>query len=180
MVWYQYKNEPPTNGLPHRLRTEDGSTRTCLCECSEEELTSMGFVVVSDPPNYNSNTQEIVYDNQTSTWSVETTTDVVKVEAAWEQNEMFRDKLKINLLNSALKYSRSGGTISTHFDGAISILDNMTRDNHSSPFEFDWRYPSSVGYTSEVVAGITSTEHRMINSAFVDFIDETYIPNQKY
>jgi hypothetical protein len=180
MTWYKYKDEKPTNGLPTRIRTDDGSTITCLNECSESELKNLGFVIVDDPPYYNENKEEIFYDDNTSTWIVQTTTDPIKLDNGWKQSDFFKDKLKIKLLEEALEYVKGGGTISTYFDSALTIVDNITKQNYSSPFEFDWRYPSSIGYTEDIVVGITSTEYRMINSAFTNFVSQTYIPNQKY
>jgi len=180
MTWYQYNGEAPTNGLPSRVRTEDGLTITCLWEYSVSELEDLGFTIISDPPHYNDIEEEIVYYSDTSSWSIQTTTDPVKLNAGWEQNDLFRDKLKINLLEEALEYVKGGGTISTYFDGALIIVDGITEENYSSPFEFDWRYPSSIGYTQDIVVGITSAEYRMINSAFTNFVNQTYTPNKKY
>jgi hypothetical protein len=180
MAWYQYNNEYPTNGLPQRIRTLDGKTRTCLWECSESELESLGFSTVSDPPKYDDSFQDLVWDNETSNWSVQITTDPQKISDAWQESEIYKEKLKIKLLEKVSVHLQNGGTISTNFNNALTILDQFNQNNYSHPFDFNWQHPISLGYTDDVIAGIGSTEIRLVHSAFVDFITETYLPNKKY
>jgi len=180
MTWYQYKNEYPTNGLPNRIRTLDGKTKTCLWECSEDELNSLEFSTVSDPPHYDSSSQDLIWDNENSSWYVQTTTDPQKISLAWDQNKIYKDKLKIKLLEKVSIHLQGGGSVSTYFDNAINILDNFDSNNYNNPFDFNWQHPTSLGYTDEVVTEVGLTENRLIHSAFVDFISETYLPSKTY
>jgi hypothetical protein len=184
MTWYQYLDENPTNGLPSRIRIkvgiDSGLTKTNLQELSEVELNSLGFVSVEDPPNYNNHSQDLVWHNDSKSWSITTTTDLEKISYAWDQNEYYKNNLKIKLYERITPYVQNGGMISTNFYNAIKILDNINEENCSDPFSFNWQHPSLLGYTPEVVSGISSTEYSLINYALVDFINEIYIPNQKY
>lgn len=178
MAWYQYRDEDPTNGLPQRIRLDDGMTRTSLHECSIEELKSIGFSTITDPPHYNSNTQDLIWNNAEKSWFVSTTTDAEKIKYAWQQNDIYKSALKQNLINRIEPFVESGGSISTHFNKSIEILDGISSTNYQSPFDFNWCHPSLLGYTEKVVLGISSTEYRLVNQAIVDFVNEVYLPNQ--
>jgi hypothetical protein len=184
MVWYQYKDQYPTNGLPNRIRIvdgeESGETRTSLWKYSDSELESFGITKVSDPPNYDDRKQDLIWNNETSSWSVGVTTNSEKILYAWEQNKYYKDHLKVKLLEKVVPYILTGGSISTHFDNAIKILDSIDSSNYDNPFAFNWQHPVVIGYTEDVVVGITSAEYSLINHAFVDFITEDYLPNQTY
>lgn len=78
--------------LPFRHRLPDGTTRTSLNELAVEELATLGFVPVSDPPTP-SFTQKVVW--QDGDWAVvdKTLAEIeAEIEAAWDTLRAERDR----------------------------------------------------------------------------------------
>tara|TARA_B100001939_G_scaffold347799_1_gene370669 strand:+ start:209 stop:658 length:450 start_codon:yes stop_codon:yes gene_type:complete len=64
---YSHKGAYPTI-LPNRIRLADGSTRTDPSTFTSEEIADAGYVLASDPPSYDTNTQRLTWD---SDWTIE-------------------------------------------------------------------------------------------------------------
>ena len=60
---FSYKGEEPKS-LPSRIRLEDGMTRTSLENLSVDELFSYGFVGPFDVPEYDTQSQKLVWDGE--------------------------------------------------------------------------------------------------------------------
>lgn len=61
MNFYSYQGQEP-QGLPERLRLEDGTTITSLHHLTNEELNSYGFVGPIVKPEFNTETQKLVWN----------------------------------------------------------------------------------------------------------------------
>jgi hypothetical protein len=78
--------------LPFRYRLPDGMTRTALNELSTEELATLGFVPVEDPP-VPSATQKVVWED--GDWALvdKTLAEIeAEIEAAWNTLRAERDR----------------------------------------------------------------------------------------
>jgi hypothetical protein len=61
MSLYSYKNQEPSL-LPHRVRLDDGTTRTSLDELSLDDLRSIGFIGPIEKPKFEKNTHRIEWN----------------------------------------------------------------------------------------------------------------------
>lgn len=61
MALYSYKGQNPEE-LPHRIRLDDGTTRTSLQELNLKELNSLGFVGPIIKPNFDKDTQKLEWN----------------------------------------------------------------------------------------------------------------------
>jgi len=67
---YSYKGAEPT-GLPHRIILSNGASRTDNTSFTEEELNDAGFSGPYERPEFDSETQRLVWDSETLSYSVE-------------------------------------------------------------------------------------------------------------
>lgn len=61
MNFYSYKGQEP-QGLPERIRLDDGSSVTALNELTDEELHSYGFIGPVIKPEFDAETQKLVWN----------------------------------------------------------------------------------------------------------------------
>ena len=81
---YSYKTEYPISNLPERIRLSNGSTRTDSSTFTNAELTDAGYVDVSDPPSFNSQTHKLTWDG--TSWQTVALTDseiVTNIAQQW-------------------------------------------------------------------------------------------------
>ena len=81
---YSYKTQYPISNLPERIRLSNGSTRTDSSTFTSAELTDAGYVDVSDPPSFNSQTHKLTWDG--TSWQTVALTDseiVTKIAQQW-------------------------------------------------------------------------------------------------
>ena len=165
MTWYKHGNSVPTNGLPHRIRLSDGTTRTKLHQYDLDTLVGFGLTTIPNPPDIDDDSEEVNWDG--SKWVVSVTTDPVKLKAAWDKNIDNRKLLAENLLKKGKAYVENGGTLSSYFDKAIEILDKIGEDTSKNPFVYNWSDPAEVGYTLEL--DIEMSEYTLVSTTFAEF-----------
>tara|TARA_B100000902_G_C26592662_1_gene566594 strand:- start:73 stop:516 length:444 start_codon:yes stop_codon:yes gene_type:complete len=81
---YSYKTQYPISNLPERIRLSNGSTRTDSSTFTNAELTDAGYVDVSDPPSFNSQTHKLTWDG--TSWQTVALTDseiVTNIAQQW-------------------------------------------------------------------------------------------------
>lgn len=105
MSLYSYLGKEPEE-LPHRIRLDDGLTKTSLSELSSEELAGLGFISVTKP-EYDSETQKIVWNSSAVEYQVESLSES---ELNLQQRLSF-DK-KLSGINSNLFWKRFFGSSS--------------------------------------------------------------------
>jgi len=81
---YSYKTQYPISNLPERIRLSNGSTRTDSSTFTSAELTDAGYVDVTDPPSFNSQTHKLTWDG--TSWQTVALSDseiVTKIAQQW-------------------------------------------------------------------------------------------------
>lgn len=105
MSIYSYLGQEPQE-LPHRIRLDDGLTKTSLNELSPEELTILGFVLVTKP-SYDIETQKIVWNSSAVEYQVESLSE----SELTHQKRLLHDK-KLSQMNFNLFWNRFFGSSS--------------------------------------------------------------------
>ena len=178
MAWYQYKNQEPTNGLPNRIRIDDGSVRRDLQSLTLEELNNIGISTIHDPPHYESDSEDLVWNNDDSSWEVIPTTNVQKINNKWEEI-YFQKKLVLSKLVKKVEehcFEKNIG-LTTCFKLVSDKFDEVTPQNYANPFVIDMCDMGTIGISSSI--GISIDELKIIAEAFVEFSHE-YVYPQSY
>jgi Phage tail assembly chaperone protein len=66
---YSFKGEDPTF-LPHRITLSDGRSRTDNTTFTDQEIADAGFTGPYERPEYNTQTQEIIWNGETLSWDI--------------------------------------------------------------------------------------------------------------
>lgn len=91
MDLYSYRNQEPIS-LPFRVVLDNGLTRTSLNELSAEELESLGFIGPIVKPDYDDQTQKIIW-NGSSYEIIELTQEELQSKALEIESQRNFDKL---------------------------------------------------------------------------------------
>lgn len=91
---YSYKGAEPTV-LPHRIILSNGSSRTDNTSFTDEEIADAGFTGPYQKPEYDSNTQRLVWNSETLSYFVENLPEPPKLteEEIWGRLRMHRNHL---------------------------------------------------------------------------------------
>jgi hypothetical protein len=144
---YSIKGNYPIETLPHRIRLSDGSTRTDSSTFTADELSSAGITTVSDPPEYNSDTHKLTWDNSDIEWEVvaltqEEINDLISI--AWQGVRDERDFLLKKTDEKILRYQsevRIGITTTTDNISDLDAYAQALRDipsTYSNPNDVEW------------------------------------------
>lgn len=178
MAWYQYKDQIPTNGLPERIRLDDGSVMRNLHELSSERLIELDVKEIPDPPNYKEY-EEIVWDNYDKKWNVTLTTDKNKFLDRWRAIDYYKVQIMSRMVRKLSELHLQNINLTEEFVKVIDILDRINEKNYDNPFQFDFTVPQSLGITSEL--GIPDKELSIIYEVFAEFANECIVtPSYDY
>lgn len=171
MAWYQYKDQIPTNGLPKRIRLDDGSVRRNLELFSETELNVLGLKKLPDPPDYDyERGEDIEWDTENREWNVIMIKDEKKILDKWNEIERAKSKIIQKLTNKLRIYYNSGNLLTENFQKVIDIFDSLNSKNYSNPFDINLTGPLQIGISTDL--GITEDEFVMLNECFVEYLNE--------
>lgn len=144
---YSHNQGYPSEGLPHRIRLSNGSTRTDSSTFTEEEILDAGYVSVDAPPTYENKTHRLDWTG--SEWSVVglTTSEIAyATENQWALVRSDRDQMIKNIewkISRNLSEVRLGVTTTTDsisdLDAYIQSLRDIT--NQSDPYNITWPTP---------------------------------------
>lgn len=168
-MWYQYKENIPTDVLPQRIRLSDGTTRTNLRKLTLEQLNALGVHTVSEPPVYTDN-QDLNWDESTKSWVVGVTTDPNKIAARWAELNADKNLITIKLAKRIGEYCKDGETLSVGFGQVPDKINAVTPENYSNPFVIDFTDISSIGITSAL--GIPVDQMSMIYQTTTELAQE--------
>ena len=153
---YSVNGDYPITTLPHRIRLSNGLTKTDNTTFTDSDLVSAGITTVADNPSYNTNTQKLVWNRETTEWDVtELTQDELDqiIDSKWIQVRSQRDYLLSEADQRVLRYqSEERAGITTHTD-SISDLDTYMQElrdipqTNSNPDNIVW--PSVAGDAEE-------------------------------
>lgn len=178
MAWYQYKNQEPTNGLPNRIRIDDGSVRRDLQSLTLEELSNIGISTIPDPPHYESDREDLVWNNDDFSWKVVPTTNIEKINNKWEEVN-FQKRLILSKLIKKVEehcFEKNVG-LTTCFKLVSDKFDEVIPQNYTNPFVINMCNMGTIGISSSI--GISIDELKIIAEAFVEFSHE-YVYIQSY
>lgn len=85
---YSYKNQEP-QPLPHEITLSDGRSRTDRETFTEEEIRNAGFTGPYEAPEYDVNTEMLVWDPETLTFSVELIPVVTQPQREFTEEELW-------------------------------------------------------------------------------------------
>ena len=153
---YSVNGDYPITTLPHRIRLSNGLTKTDNTTFTDSDLVSAGITTVADNPSYNTNTQKLVWNRETTEWDVtELTQDELDqiTDSKWIQVRSQRDYLLSEADQRVLRYqSEERAGITTHTD-SISDLDTYMQElrdipqTNTNPDNIVW--PSVAGDAEE-------------------------------
>lgn len=153
---YSVNGDYPITTLPHRIRLSNGLTKTDNTTFTDSDLVSAGITTVADTPSYNTNTQKLVWNRETTEWDVtELTQDELDqiTDSKWIQVRSQRDYLLSEADQRVLRYqSEERAGITTHTD-SISDLDTYMQElrdipqTNTNPDNIVW--PSVAGDAEE-------------------------------
>ena len=153
---YSVNGDYPITNLPHRIRLSNGLTKTDNTTFTDSDLVSAGITTVADNPPYNTNTQKLVWNRETTEWDVtELTQDELDqiTDSKWIQVRSQRDYLLSEADQRVLRYqSEERAGITTHTDN-ISDLDTYMQElrdipqTNSDPDSISW--PTAPGESAE-------------------------------
>tara|TARA_B100002019_G_scaffold289669_1_gene305746 strand:- start:729 stop:1208 length:480 start_codon:yes stop_codon:yes gene_type:complete len=153
---YSVNGDYPITTLPHRIRLSNGLTKTDNTTFTDSDLVSAGITTVADNPSYNTNTQKLVWNRETTEWDVtELTQDELDqiTDSKWIQVRSQRDYLLSEADQRVLRYqSEERAGITTHTD-SISDLDTYMQalrdipQTNTNPDNIVW--PSVAGDAEE-------------------------------
>ena len=153
---YSVNGDYPITTLPHRIRLSNGLTKTDNTTFTDSDLVSAGITTVADNPPYNTNTQKLVWNRETTEWDVtELSSDELSSLTAskWIQVRERRDLLLNRADQRVLRYqSEERAGITTHTD-SISDLDTYMQElrdipqTNSDPDSISW--PTAPGESAE-------------------------------
>lgn len=153
---YSVNGDYPITTLPHRIRLSNGLTKTDNTTFTDSDLVSAGITTVADNPSYNTNTQKLVWNRETTEWDVtELTQDELDqiTDSKWIQVRSQRDYLLSEADKRVLRYqSEERAGITTHMD-SISDLDTYMQElrdipqTNTNPDNIVW--PSVAGDAEE-------------------------------
>ena len=133
---YSVNGDYPITTLPHRIRLSNGLTKTDNTTFTDSDLVSAGITTVADNPSYNTNTQKLVWNRETTEWDVtELTQDELDqiTDSKWMQVRSQRDYLLSEADQRVLRYQSEERTgITTHTD-SISDLDTYMQELRDIP-----------------------------------------------
>ena len=144
---YSINGEYPIETLPHRIRLSDGSTRTDSSTFTADELSSAGITTVSDPPEYNSDTHKLTWDNSDIEWEVVALTQEEidnLISIAWQSIRDERDSLLSEVDERVSRYQsevRIGITTTTDNISDLDTYAQSLRDipsTYSNPNDVQW------------------------------------------
>lgn len=141
---YSHNQGYPSEGLPHRIRLSNGSTRTDSSTFTEAEILDAGYVSVDAPPTYENRTHKLDWTG--SEWSVVglTTSEIAyATENQWALVRSDRDqriediewKISRNLSETRLGVTTTTDNLSD-LDTYIQSLRDIT--NQSDPYNITW------------------------------------------
>ena len=146
-MMYSIKGNYPVETLPHRIRLSDGSTRTDSSTFTADELSSAGITTVSDPPEYNSDTHKLTWDNSDIEWEVVALTQEEidnLISIAWQSIRDERDSLLSEVDERVSRYQsevRIGITTTTDNISDLDTYAQSLRDipsTYSNPNDVQW------------------------------------------
>ena len=153
---YSVNGDYPITTLPHRIRLSNGLTKTDNTTFTDSDLVSAGITTVADNPSYNTNTQKLVWNRETTEWDVtELTQDELDqiTDSKWIQVRSQRNYLLSEADQRVLRYqSEERAGITTHTD-SISDLDTYMQElrdipqTNTNPDNIVW--PSVAGDAEE-------------------------------
>ena len=153
---YSVNGDYPITTLPHRIRLSNGLTKTDNTTFTDSDLVSAGITTVADNPSYNTNTQKLVWNRETTEWDVtELTQDELDqiTDSKWIQVRSQRNYLLSEADQRVLRYqSEERAGITTHTD-SISDLDTYMQElrdipqTNSNPDNIVW--PTIAGDAEE-------------------------------
>lgn len=175
MAWYQYKDQIPTNGLPKRIRLDDGSVRRNLELLSETELHVLGLKKLPNPPDYDyERGEDIEWDAENREWNIVMIKDEKKIRNKWDEIEKAKSKIIQKLINKLRIYHNSGNTLTEDFQKVIYTFDNLNSKNYSNPFHINLIGPRQIGISTDI--GISQDEFVMLNECFAEYLNEDVYP----
>jgi len=140
---YSYKTQYPISNLPERIRLSNGSTRTDSSTFTSAELTDAGYVDVTDPPSFNSQTHKLTWDG--TSWQTVALSDseiVTKIAQQWVDVRSSRKGKFDEVEWRVFRYQsqvRLGVTPTDNIadlDAYIQALRNVT--TQSDPYNITW------------------------------------------
>ena len=140
---YSYKTEYPISNLPERIRLSNGSTRTDSSTFTNAELTDAGYVDVSDPPSFNSQTHKLTWDG--TSWQTVALTDseiVTNISQQWasvrsDRKEKFEEvEWRVFRHQSQVRLGVTPTDNIADLDAYIQALRNVT--TQSDPYNITW------------------------------------------
>ena len=145
---YSYKGNTPTT-LPNRITLSNGMTRTDSSTFTESELLDTGWVAVSDPPQYNSQTHKLIWTG--TVWNVSPFTENELIQLKYEKWKEIRrqrdEKIKEiewritrNLSEQRLEITTT--ELIEPIDTYIQQLRDITKQ--SDPFNVTWPKPPTT------------------------------------
>ena len=144
---YSHNNQYPTQ-LPNRIRLSDGSTRTDPSTFTDAEIADAGYVSVSDPPEYDSDTQKINWNG--TAWEVVSLTQEEidrLITIAWRGIRDERNSLLRKVDEKILRYQSQVRIGITTIADNISDLDTYAQalrdipSTYSNPNDVEWPAP---------------------------------------
>ena len=137
MTYYSHNNEKPVKNI-QKIEMPDGSRRTY--PFTTEDLNEAGYIVVDNPPAYNSNTHKLGWNGA---WLVEELTELELQEvlqAAWEVLDE----------DIAEMIARAGSELITADENRSSILMQYIQDlraarqNAENPYSVEFPIPPPI------------------------------------
>jgi hypothetical protein len=175
MAWYQYKDQIPTNGLPKRIRLDDGSVRRNLELLSETELNVLGLKKLPNPPDYDyERGEDIEWDTENREWNIVMIKDEKKIRNKWDEIEKAKSKIIQKLINKLRIHHNSGNSLTEDFQKVIHTFDNLNSKNYSNPFHINLIGPRQIGISTDI--GISQDEFVMLNECFAEYLNEDVYP----
>ena len=140
---YSYKTQYPISNLPERIRLSNGSTRTDSSTFTNAELTDAGYVDVSDPPSFNSQTHKLTWDG--TSWQTVALTDseiVTNISQQWasvrsDRKEKFEEvEWRVFRHQSQVRLGVTPTDNIADLDAYIQSLRDVT--SQSDPYNINW------------------------------------------
>lgn len=141
---YSHNQGYPSEGLPHRIRLSNGSTRTDSSTFTDAEISDAGYVGVQTAPSYNSRTQRLEWTG--TDWNVVglSTSEIdYNILQEWSSVRDVRNKMIDDIEWRISRYQsevRLGITTTTdnisNLDTYVQALRDITKQ--SDPYNITW------------------------------------------
>lgn len=145
-MFYSFQNNYPVpkSEIPNRLRMPDGTTRTIVGDSifTEEELNQAGWILVNDPPFYDSNRSRLTWgitEDESYGWVIE---EIPEIEKAIEVRKS-RDARMHNFawrIDRHLREKRLGLVPTDDIDELDTYMQRLADipEQPGFPWEINW------------------------------------------